>query len=231
MIYSTLPLISCVCITNRRISFLVKTMQCFRAQDYKNKELIISYPRNDTLTPYTSQKFKLNNDLEILLIARSENDSLGDARNDAIKLAKGKYICNWDDDDWHHPNRLSIQYYKIHTSSSNIEANVLNQLILFDKTRDRAYESFLYNWEGTLMCNTAILKDHNYSNKHRGEDSQLLDHLVEQNLVSHIYNQSHLYVYLIHGQNTWNYSHFKSFFERSRQLDEISTNRILKLFS
>ena len=36
--------------------------------------------------------------------------SLGAARNLTVDTARGAYVCQWDDDDLYHPERLRIQY-------------------------------------------------------------------------------------------------------------------------
>lgn len=223
------PLISCICITNNRIALLKKAINCFKNQDYPNKELLISYPQRDRLTKHMVNS--LASDLSIIGIERSDQTTLGDARNQAIVECDGSYICAWDDDDWYHENRLSYQFDCMHKSGNNYEASILNRLILFDQTTQKAYLSFYYTWEGTLLCKKDIFLHNQYSSKNKGEDSDIVDFLDNQNMLYHIPDVPFLYVYIYHRSNTWNYAHFKSFFKRSEELTEEVSIQIRQLIN
>ena len=44
------PKISCLCVTNNRVSYLKTAICCFDSQSYENKELVIVYLSSDTST-------------------------------------------------------------------------------------------------------------------------------------------------------------------------------------
>lgn len=212
---SFLPLVSCICITNNRIVLLKRAIHCFRNQDYPNKELIISYPKKDNLTRYLLSESIKNEDLKIITLERSDEDLLGDARNQAIAVSKGKYVCIWDDDDWYHPRRLFHQFNYLENNGVYYQANVLSRLLLFDYTTKKIYLSFCYTWEGTLMCKREYFLDYHYDSKNQGEDSNIIDSLNDKRLLYHISDAPFLYIYTYHNNNTWGYAHFESFFKRS----------------
>jgi len=220
------PLISCICITNNRIFLLKKAIQYFKSQDYPNKELVISYPKNDKLTKYTIDKIRHTENLNILKVEREIETNLGDARNQAIMQANGLYVCTWDDDDWYHASRLSFQFTGLQGLYNPYQASILNQLLLYDQTNKKAYLSFLYTWENTLLCKKEIFLKNQYSSKHQGEDSNIIDYLNAEKLLHHVSKAPFLYIYVYHQGNTWNYAHFQSFFKRSEPLDDVLSAKI-----
>lgn len=202
---------------------------CFRSQDYPNKELLISFPRKDKLTPHVIDRIIASNDIGVIKVQRDDEISLGDARNQAIAMSNGEYFCTWDDDDWYHNNRLSYQIHYLLDPVAKFKASILNQLILFDSITRRAYLSFLYPWENTLLCRKDIFNNYGYSNKDRGEDSTIIDLLDGSQQLLHLGGAPFLYIYIYHDQNTWGYSHFKTFMNRSELLDMALSKTIAQL--
>lgn len=224
--YSKLPLISCICITDHRIVMLKRAIACFISQDYPNKELVVSYPKKDRLTKHLISRILKGKNLRFVQVERDNMEILGDTRNTAIFHANGEYICNWDDDDWYHSSRLSYQFNAMKEANSSFQASILNQVILYDGTKNKAYLSFPYVWENTLLCQRNIFIHNKYKSKHKGEDSNIIDYLNLENLLFHVQDVPYLYIYTYHMGNTWGYSHFKSFFSRSSVLDDELTKKI-----
>lgn len=225
------PIVSCICITNRRIHMLQRAISCFRHQSYKNSELIVSFPQSDNLTRYIVQRTMANQKIKIVAIERKDYLSLGAARNQAIEASSGDYICTWDDDDWYHPERLNIQVSLLHKVRTQFNACVLNQLILFDCVTDSAFLSFLYPWENTLLFSRTAFPDFRYSHKDMGEDSHITDHFSLKHQLYHIGGYAELYIYIYHRSNTWGYAHFESFIERSTLLNSNISSNISKLIT
>jgi len=94
------PKISAVCCTYKRFACIERSINCFQAQDYPNKELIIY--NTDVKSPYDFNKMYKN----ILFIncamdleTGEEYTNVGAIRRDALKFATGYYVVTWDDDD------------------------------------------------------------------------------------------------------------------------------------
>jgi glycosyltransferase involved in cell wall biosynthesis len=215
---TTIPLITCICITGRRIVKLKKAIKYFKEQDYPNKELLISYPRSDRMTNHVLDKMLAESKFRIIKVERDDRITLGDARNHAISRSNGNYLCTWDDDDWYHKSRLSLQLHYLIESGDSYKAAILNQLVLFDRITKKAYLSFLYPWENTLLCKREVFENYHYRAKDRGEDSDIIDLLNADKALLHITGLPFLYIYIYHSQNTWGYYHFKSFLKRSKML-------------
>ncbi|MET1056743.1 MAG: glycosyltransferase family A protein [Pedobacter sp.] len=225
------PLISCICVTNNRTEFLKRAINCFASQNYPNKELVISYPFNDSQTKELIADLMGRSDLPITRTERSDKESVGNARNEAISKCKGDYVCVWDDDDWYHPSRLSFQFNSMNTTGIGFNASVLTRVLLFDNTTQKAYMSFSYCWENTLLCRKEIIMQNQYAHQNRGEDTHIIKFLDGKKFLHHIQESPFLYVYIYHGQNTWNYQHYEYLMKKSELLSDEVTASIRELIS
>ena len=95
------PLISCICITADRLSFVERAIKCFQAQTYPNKELII-YDTGVESVPVR--------DIRGVGFYSGVGATVGQLRNLAIARSSGRIIAHWDDDDVSHPMRLGEQF-------------------------------------------------------------------------------------------------------------------------
>lgn len=222
----TYPLISCICITNNRTVLLKRAISCFEAQNYPNKELVISYPKKDQETKSLIDDLQRNSVLNILKLERSDEETLGGARNHAIAKCSGDYVCIWDDDDWYHPSRLSFQYNSMQTNGHGYQASILMRVILYDYTTDKAYLSFPYTWDGSILCRKETILQNQYAFQNKGEDTHIIKFLDGRRLLYQIHDAPFLYVYVYHGENTWDYSHYEHFINHSELLEEEVTQSI-----
>jgi glycosyltransferase involved in cell wall biosynthesis len=109
-----LPLVSCIMPTHNRRPFVSKAIEYFRRQDYPNKELVIlddgSDPVADLVPPGG----------EIHYHRLHRRQSVGAKRNMAIEASGGEIIVHWDDDDWMHPERISVQVSRLLAAGADI---------------------------------------------------------------------------------------------------------------
>ena len=92
--------------TYGRPEYVNESVAMFLAQDYPRKELII-------LNDCASQRFE--GDFQDVRIINRDGRfaSLGEKRNECIRLAKGSVIAVWDDDDVYLPWRLSFSWHEM----------------------------------------------------------------------------------------------------------------------
>jgi glycosyltransferase involved in cell wall biosynthesis len=223
------PLISCICVTNNRSALLQKAITYFQSQNYPNKELVISYVTDDQSTKEVIQNEIVKGDITILKIERTPEESLGNARNQAIAKCGGDYVCIWDDDDWYHASRLSFQFNSMQTLGQGYQASVLTHILLYDATTQKAYLSFNYTWDGSILCRKEIIMQNQYAHSNQGEDTHIIKFLDSRKLLYHISDVPFLYIYVYHGENTWNYAHFEYFLNKSELLDDDVTEKIKAL--
>lgn len=209
------PLVSCICITHNRPKQLMMAITYFKSQTYLNKELIISYPEDDIPSKNIIKKISKHDLLNITTIERHGKDSLGTARNIAIGFAKGEYVCIWDDDDYHAPDRLKYQINALQITGTNCQASILSRITLYDNLTKKANLSRFYNWGGTLLCCTSLLLQHPYPPVNLLEDINLIKFLESEKLLQQIDYAFMVYIYVYHGTNAIDYQHFRYFTRKS----------------
>jgi glycosyltransferase involved in cell wall biosynthesis len=213
-----LPVITCVCVTRNKPLMLKRAIACFTAQSYPAKELVIVYEDDDSSTEKLVNEAEIisRDDIQLVRIKSVPKTTLGELRNIGINAARGGFICQWDDDDWCHKNRLTEQYNVI--MKHDREGAVMTQWLVFDAIDKVAYISNKRVWEGSVLCKKTALQLMPYENKSIGEDSATIDYLVSQNCLHLMNDVPGLYIYVYHGSNTWNFEHWNYIFECSTAL-------------
>lgn len=214
------PLISCICITGNRPLILQRAIICFAKQDYPNTELIISYPEEDLLSNTIIDQITSVSTIKIIRITRSKNEKLCLTKNIAIENCTGEYICFWNDEHWHHVNRLSDQYIII--KDSPFKACVLMHILLYDFNTQRTYHSAYQNWQETLLCEKKILLKATYSDIERGDDHPIIHFLSYHNVLYHFSEAPHLYIYINYESKANDQKLFNSYCRSAEIMDDIN---------
>ncbi len=209
------PLVSCLCVTRKKVPFLERAIQCFRDQTYPNKHLLVVFEDDDLETAELVSRLT-DPRIETLAVPVSPKKSLGVLRNLAVESCRGEFFCQWDDDDWYHNERIAFQMYVIEESKR--PACALMHWLMFDEKRGRAYVSSRRFWEGSLLCRKDLLRgDLQYANAAIGEDTELMTELVKRSLVFPVFMPK-LYVYVYHGGNTFGAEHWRKTFKYGKEL-------------
>jgi len=220
----TKTLISCICVTRKRPLLLQRAIACFDAQTYAHKELVLLYESDDQETEAVVRLLLPRADITVIRMDRTERRKLGYLRNKAIDAAKGMFVCQWDDDDWHHAERLTCQYGAVRSRS--LRGCILSRWVIFDSLSGRAYLSSERPWEGSLLCERSLLLENRYENLAKGEDTPVIRNLYERHLLIPMPDKPYLYIYVAHGRNTWERNHFCDIFRYGRRLQESSCRLI-----
>ena len=138
-------------------------------------------------------------------------------RNLALDAAKGELVCQWDDDDYSHPERLETQ--ASHLFRQNADACFLTEHLQYlDHQRtafwvdwtDGGRHSGLPSWfPGTLMMRRSVGIRYPESGPfaRTGEDTMLMQELAANVPVVGLGGNAHLYVYQYHGRNAFSKEH------------------------
>lgn len=209
-----LPVISCICVTRGKPDMLGRAIDCFNAQVYPHKELVIVYEDDDDATIAfltTDTSILQHTDIRLVCLSVNPKLPLGELRNQGIQVATGEYICQWDDDDWYHANRLQEQYRII--KESRRDGSILAQWLVFDAVSKKGFISNKRLWEGSILCkkDTLLLKP--YEQKAIGEDTPTIDYLDKMNLLQSVDHLPWLYIYVYHEKNTWDRAHWNYIFQ------------------
>ena len=213
------PKISCLTVTKDRLVALKTAIRCYCDQTYPEKEMVIvcdgSAWYNAAIQRYI-QELGRN---DIRLVSINETCTLGRLRNISIAEANGQVICQWDDDDLYHPERLMIQFKKM--SSENAKACCMtDQLHYFFEQRELCWCSWKKNETlplhqlipGTLM----MYKDKRFAYHESGqfatagEDSIFLESIYDTFPIAELSGMGHLYVYTYSGNNTFPEEHHRT---------------------
>lgn len=202
------PLVSCLCVSNGRLSQLQNAIDYFRAQTYPNKELIIVSIEHDPqyaslIGSYADPALHYHGG------RLPKSASLGERRNYAVQQGAGEYFCVWDDDDWYHVQR--IEYQVAAAQQHKKHGSVLPYYILVDSRRKQAFMSLPIPPPASVLCRQrTLLNRPYYQDLPKGEDALLLNALHEKNALVPLINPS-LYIYNYHGANTSTQSHIHQF--------------------
>ena len=205
-----LPLVSALMVTHDRAYLARFAIDCFRRQTYPNKELvIIDYGADDTL----AQELARLGDPTIRMIRRPDRDELlGELRNVAVSESAGTYVATWDDDDLSHPLRLELQM--AHLLRVGAQVCLLTGMTLWwvDARRFALGEKRL--WENSMVCRKDVLP--RYQPVQVNEDTPVINRLRQSACVIGV-PQPRLYVYAVHGNNSWFPRHFEHFWNAAER--------------
>jgi glycosyltransferase involved in cell wall biosynthesis len=212
-----LPKISCLMVTHDRLALARRAIRCYADQTYPKRELVIV---TDGELRYRRALARCVEDLalETVRFVHPEADrlSLGQLRNVSLDAADGDVICQWDDDDCYHPERLAVQL--AHMLDCNARACCLtDHLQLLEADRALVWVDWTLggrSGEGQLLPGTVMaFKDRRFRYPetgpfvNRGEDSVFLDGLYRNVLVAPLSGMGHIYLYTYHGRNTFSKEH------------------------
>lgn len=192
------------------------------------KELLIVCLDSDQNTRDYVENHRSNKLQVRLVVIESEKSlTLGEIRNQAIKVARGEYICVWDDDDFYHDQRLERSIAAIvETGKRGV---VLSNVIIHDATRKYSYMSVTRSWEQTLVFEREYLIANKleYGALNQGEDTALIAKIFND---VYVLSDPVLYIYNFHLANTCDAKHFEAHFKVGQRLSstqEACVNELL----
>ena len=113
-------MISCLTVTQPgHLALLERSVDCFVRQDHPEREMVIVH---DGGASYHSDILRLvsrRRGHDIAVHREAPGRPLGALRNAALAVAKHPVVCQWDDDDLYHPQRLSIQYQRLRETNGD----------------------------------------------------------------------------------------------------------------
>lgn len=214
------PLVSCLMLTRDRPRQAQIAVRLYRRQTWPNRELVIIDSSADQAL---AEWVESAGDRTIRFIRHDDRGAtLGELRNRSVAEAAGQYVCQWDDDDLHHPARIEAEIGALKATGSN--ACFLSRELIWFPKRSRIGISESRAQEGTLMCEKAVMPP--YPALRRGEDSPVMEAILDgQPFVA--LDLPELYVYVVHGTNTWDDGHMERFWRQCSQRFEGEAYRAL----
>ena len=209
--------VSCLCITRGKYEHLKRALDCFVAQTWPEKEIVLVW---QTMEPQTHD-FLYRWGQGIRFVQAPPGTTLGEMRNMSVAAATGKIICCWDDDDWHAPTRIEEQVDYLTTREA--AACMLRRWMMVDEVGGRAFISPRRHWEGSMVCyrDLQVFRE-GYAPLRQGEDTDLLRRMIRREKIVTM-DRPELYAYIHHGGNTCGTPHFEELMKKGIQLDPEQT--------
>jgi glycosyltransferase involved in cell wall biosynthesis len=203
------PVVSCVMPTGDRRRFIGRAIHYFLEQSYPARELIVV---DDGADPVGDL---IPSDPRVRYVRLRERTSIGTKRNLACAMAEGEVILQWDDDDWHGPDRIAHQVADIASQRADV-TGLDHGLILeldafrFWSCRDELHARMFFQSQaihgGTLAFRKSTwARAGGYPDGSLAEDAEFLRRAMQVGArVRRLANNGH-FVYVRHGANAWNF--------------------------
>jgi len=220
------PKISCLTVTNGRYDLLKKSIYCYTQQTYKNRELIVVSQGNaETNAKIRNHIDSLSRD-DIVFVEAPKRLSLGAMRNLSVEIATGPVLCQWDDDDLYHPQRVMAQYHAL--LGGNVVASLYTQHLKWFVDKG---EMYWCDWSverpqwRTMLCGSIMFHkelfyqfdNHLYpeagKQSGREEDMNVLIKFSRIGKLAPV-NYGHHYIYVFHGGNVYDLAHHRLVLEK-----------------
>lgn len=148
------PLISCLMVTQPgREPLIRKAIACFHHQTYEPRQLVIVHDAPVEAARHADpfEQFLQAEATFARIVHAERGKSLGELRNMAVAAAEGDLVCQWDDDDQYHPDRLMRQWEALEEAKADA-CFLASQLHYFAQSRELyVRDTRRVGIEGTVM--------------------------------------------------------------------------------
>lgn len=195
------PLVSCLMVTRGHLFPARLAVECFRRQSWQERELVLVCDAPGSAIESHCQGLA---DARIRIVyPATPAASLGELRNLSLQAARGAWICQWDDDDLYHRQRLELGMLLL--QSMQADALFLSRWTLWSPAGRQLGISGMREWEGSMLARAAAVPP--YPALARGEDSAVMHAMLARGRVV-LADTPWLYTYVQTGANTWHAQHF-----------------------
>lgn len=206
-------------VTKGRCEYIKYSIKCYIKQNYENKNMVLVSQGNKEQNDLIESYVKSIGRNDIYYISAPEDLNLGTMRNISVELSTGDFICQWDDDDLYHPERISTQY-NVLRQDNNLVASAYCDFIKYYKTNATAYwcdwsgeriptHQFL---PGSIMFDKKVFGMFSSFYPQNGqqcyveEDLNVLGKLLTKGDIGRVWSGWH-YIYQYHGSNVYDLNH------------------------
>lgn len=210
------PTVSCLMVSRNRLALVKRSVESYLWQTHPHRELVVV---RDPRAPSREieEYIESLSRPDVVLVRPRGQPTLSALRNASLEAASGDVVCQWDDDDLGHPDRLRVQLTAMIEEGSSA-VFLQDDLHHFIETGEVYWVSYR---EGLVPClpGTALLRRSAVrpyldaaAFSDRSEDTLSLARL--QCPVTLVGGLPHLYVYSFHDNNTWDEAHRRGFANR-----------------
>jgi glycosyltransferase involved in cell wall biosynthesis len=207
-----MSMISCLMVTQQsRLAMARLAIGDFAAQTHRERELIVLHDGDEDCDAALSAFAADAPGATIHVLREPPGRILGARRNAAVAAAAGDFICQWDDDDRYHPERLALQLQSLLAANADF-GYLCDQLHWFTTSGDLYWNDWDRDVYPLNVVQSSLLARRErmppYREIERGEDTGvLLDILHRGAPIARLRDVGWCYVYVCHGANTWDIAH------------------------
>jgi glycosyltransferase involved in cell wall biosynthesis len=190
----------------------------FLAQTYAARELVIVHDGDSAHD--TALLHGLPETVPVRVHRAPSGSTLGALRNLSVDAARGTFVCQWDDDDRYHPQRLALQSDALSAADANF-CFLSDQLHWFPARGEMFWddwnrEPYPFNVvQGTLFARRECMP--RYRAIARGEDTSLLIEIFRRgDPIARVRDNGWCYVYVYHGANVFAAEHHHAISQTKR---------------
>jgi glycosyltransferase involved in cell wall biosynthesis len=184
-------------------------IDCFRRQTWPNRELVIVSAAADSELP----AFLASLGDPAIRYLPAAPDPLGTLRNITVEAARGMFLCQWDDDDLSHPQRLEFQYRELVAGRAG--AHFLSRVLMWWPEERRLAISSRRLWECSMFCRRLALPA--YVATSRREDTLVVKEMRMYGNRTTYTDQPLAYCYIAHGRNLSSAAHLTRLFAKATE--------------
>jgi len=178
------PVVSCIMPTKNRRRFVARAIDMWLAAEHEYSgiaQLIILEDGGDDCRDLIASR-------TVPCLYKRFEGTLGAKLNEGARLARGQYLINWDDDDFHHPQRIAniVKHFEL-TGAQMVGMSSMPYW------REGDEDVWIYNAGDARYCTgsgQAFLRDWVLANPHPdqtvGEDEVITRMAAEQGVLSTI---------------------------------------------
>jgi glycosyltransferase involved in cell wall biosynthesis len=187
------PLISCLMVTRGDLVLAQFAIDCYRRQTWPNRELVIvgDAPHSDV------PDFIATLGDSTIRYVPTAPAALGALRNVSVEAARGALLCQWDDDDLYHRERLEFQYGQL--VAARAAAHFLSRWVMWWPEQRQLALAKRRIWEGSMLARREAVGS--YPAIARREDTRAVADLRQRGNRITYTDQPLAYCYIIHGAN------------------------------
>jgi glycosyltransferase involved in cell wall biosynthesis len=191
-----------------RLALAKRAIDDFLRQTHDERELVITHDGDDACDAALRD---MAAHASIRLVRERSGLTLGALRNVAVDASRGDFVCQWDDDDRYHPQRIALQWRALRQDDADF-CFLSDQLHWFPQRRELYWddwdrETYPLNFvQGTLLGRRDLMP--RYPDAVRGEDTDVvLQILRDGRRIARLRDVGWCYVYVYHGANAWDAPH------------------------
>ena len=145
-----LPLVTVIIPSYNHAQYIENAIQSVLDQTYQNLELIVVDDGSQDQSHAVISKF--SNHPKITTILNKQNKGQSSVLNQAIRLAKGKYISLLPSDDWYLPHKTAVQVAKFETCGDEVGAVYAAGARFFEDTGETQNVKWRVPCHGNSCC-------------------------------------------------------------------------------